>query len=128
MLMRIVTKKNRVGFTLVEALVTLALAAIVLPVTTRGILVASEAARVSREKVEAVTLAENKLNEIILVEDWRNGFLSGDFGDEWPEYSWDLNVDLWQRDGFRLLTINVEWNRGGKVFDVAVSEIVRESN
>ncbi len=118
------TKKR--GFTLAEALVTLALAAIVLPVATRGILMASEAARVSRERMEAVTLAETQLQEIILATDWTNGLRTGDFGEEWPEYRWALDVDLWERDGFRLLTVTVEWSRGGRDYDIAVSEIVRE--
>lgn len=121
-------RKHIRGFTLAEALVTLALAAIVLPVATRGILMASEAARVSRERMEAVTLAETQLQEIILSAEWTNGLRNGDFGEEWPEYRWSLDVDLWERDGFRLLTVTVEWNRSGRDFDIAVSELVREAS
>ena len=55
------------GFTLVEVLATLVLMGIVIPVAMHGVSIAMSAASNARKTAEAATLAETKLNELLVL-------------------------------------------------------------
>ena len=79
------------GFTLIEVLVTLALMGIVLPVAMRGISISVAQARFARNSAEAAALGQSKLNEIVAViqtQQMNNLGTAGDFGQQWPAYTW----------------------------------------
>ena len=105
-------RKNPSGFTLIEVLVTLLLMGIVLPVAMRGISVASHAADVARHTSEASSLGEAKLNE--LVAEGISTATSGDFGTDWPAYSWTIQTTA--RDyGVTEVVMTVSWpDRAGQ--------------
>jgi hypothetical protein len=72
------------------------LIAIVLPAIMKGIALSSSAATTARRRTEAAGLAEAKLQEIIATDQWQNGGnLSGDFGSDWPDYTWQATVTPW---------------------------------
>jgi general secretion pathway protein I len=84
------------GFTLIEVLAALMLIAIVLPASMKGIALSSSAATTARRRTEAAGLAEGKLQEIIAASQWQNtSNLSGDFGTDWPDYTWQATVTPW---------------------------------
>lgn len=108
-------RRERAGaFTLVEALATLVLMAIILPVAMRGISLALAAAGEAKRQAEAASLAESKLAELRATGAWKGSDLAGDFGDEHPNYKWKAAVE--NRDGASLweLEVAVMWTgRGG---------------
>jgi len=103
------------GFTLVEAMATLTLMAIILPVALRGVSLASAAASLAKRKTVAVALAETKLAELTLSGDWNDSDLSGDFGDDYPDYRWEGEVTTWEDALLLQLEVRVLWPwRGGE--------------
>jgi type II secretory pathway pseudopilin PulG len=112
------------GFTLVEILATFVLVAIILPVAMKGISLATTMASLSKERIEAATLAETKLAELLATGEWQNGNLSGDFSPDWPKYRWSAEVQDWQETTLRQLDVRVEWESRGMKRDVQLTTLV----
>jgi general secretion pathway protein I len=115
----------RRAFTLVEALATLVLVAIVLPVAMRGVSLALAAAGHARRQVEAAALAEAKLNDLVVTSAWRDADLSGDFGDDHPGYTWSAEVTERDEASLRQLDVRVAWISRGAERSVTLSTLVR---
>jgi len=115
---------RRRGFTLVEILATLVLAAIILPVAMSGISLALNVADESRSRTEAASLAQNKMAEIVALSLWNSSSLSGDFSPDRPEYRWSAQVRDWQGTRIRQLDVEVLWNRRGQDRHVVLSTLV----
>jgi prepilin-type N-terminal cleavage/methylation domain-containing protein len=80
------------AFTLVEVLAAIMLMAIVLPVALQGVSLALAAGSHARYVSEAASLAEAKLNELVMVEPEGVTETSGDFGADWPSYRWEAQT------------------------------------
>ena len=118
------TSKQRAAFTLVEVLAALMLAAIVLPIAIRGISLATSAAGEAKRQIEAGSLAEAKLAELIATGEWQSSDLSGDCGDAWPEYRWSAEVMESGETAVHQLDVRVEWTARGHARDVALTTLV----
>lgn len=114
----------RRGFTLVEALATLVLVAIILPVAMRGISLATAAAGHARRQVEAAALAEAKLAELVVTGGWQDADLAGDFGDDHPDYAWLAEVAEREEATLRQLDVHVLWVARGAEHSVTLSTLV----
>ena len=112
------------GFTLVEIMATLVLIAIILPVAMKGISLALRTSDDARARMEATSLAETKLSELVATGDWRSNELAGDFGAEWPDYSWSAEVMDWEGAVLQQVTVRVEWTRRSQDRAVALSTLV----
>jgi general secretion pathway protein I len=116
--------RGRGGFTLPEVLATLLLVAIVLPSVMQGISLATAAAGTARQRSEATALAESKLNELTATSQWQSGGLSGDFGPDWPGYTWQAEAQSWVEPSARQLHVHVRWYARGRDYDVTLSTLV----
>ena len=115
---------QRGGFTLVELLATFVLVAIILPVAMKGISLATTMASLSKQRIEAGTLAETKLAELLATGEWQNGDLSGDFSPDWPNYRWSAEVQEWGEATLRQLDVRVEWESRGMERYVQLTTLV----
>ncbi len=114
--------RRRAGFTLVEVLATLVLIGIVVPVAMRGVSVALAAASTARRTAEAASLAEMKLNELIVDGTWQTSGTTGDFPD-YPDYRW--TCDNVSRDyGTNEVALHVTWTQRGQERSLSVSTLV----
>jgi prepilin-type N-terminal cleavage/methylation domain-containing protein len=123
-------RKSRRGFTLLEVLATLVLIGIILPAVMHGISLATIAAGQAKHKVEAASLAQTKLAELISDYQTLNqtGGGSGSFPD-YPGYSWTSTIE--QRDtNLSQITVRVSWfSRGQERFvDLASMAYVPDSS
>jgi type II secretion system protein I len=109
----------------VEVLAALVLLAIVLPVAMRGISLAVRAADDARNRTVAACLAETTLNQIVINGGWRDGDLTGDYGQEWPDYRWSSEVADWEENNLRRIDVRVEWPAGNRSRSVTLSTLVR---
>lgn len=114
------------GFTLVEVLAALTLAAVVLPIAMQGVSLSLAAAGQANRQMVAVTLAEGVLAELTATGEWRGGNLSGDFGDEAPGYRWEAETVTWEVGTLRLLEVSVLWTSAGRERSLALTTLVRE--
>lgn len=113
------------GFTLIEILATFVLIAIILPVAMEGISLSTRMASESRRKIEAGTLAEKKLTEVLIAKDWADGDQNGNFGDEHPEFTWRFEVLDWEKEELmRQINLYVEWTASKKTHAVVVTTLV----
>jgi prepilin-type N-terminal cleavage/methylation domain-containing protein len=107
-------RKSARGFTLLEVLATLVLIGIILPAVMHGISLATIAAGEAKHKVEAASLAQTKLAELIA--DYQtlnqNGASSGSFPD-YPGYAWTSAIEM--RDtNLSQVSIRVTWFARGQ--------------
>lgn len=113
---------RRQGFTLVEMLATILIIALVLPCAMRGIALVTRMASLSNRKIMAVTFAEAKISELIASGEWERGGLSrGDFGSDYPDYVWDIDVKNWDVSPMSELRVSVYWDGGRYVEDACVT-------
>ena len=120
--------RNRSGFTLVEALASLLLVAMVLPFVMRGISLAAKAGAQADREATAVLLAQTVMDEVILTDTWTYGDADGEFdeafGREAERFTWVLTVNDWQSTEFRELTVTVRWVQGGDEQSVDLKTVV----
>lgn len=110
------------GFTLVEVLATLVLLGIVVPVAMRGVSVGLAAASTARHTAEAASLAEAKLNELIIDGAWQTSGTSGEFPDH-PAYRW--TCDNVSRDyGTNEVAVTVTWMQRGQERRLTLTTLV----
>lgn len=129
------------AFTLVEALATLALIAVVIPAVLGAVSVATRSASVATSRVEATMLAEAKLEEIIATRSWEDGATESDFaytasGEPFAEqqgdgpgpaaYRWELTVEESFEVTLRELRLRVIWEQHGRERSVELVTLIRE--
>ena len=112
------------AFTIVEVLATLALAAIVLPAVVSGILVCTSTAVYARQQVQAASLAQSKLAEIVAAGDVYDAQVNGDFGEDMPQYTWTAEVNEWEDSRLVQVDVAVMWTRRGREHSVMLSTLV----
>ncbi len=110
---------HRGGFTLIEALVALALIAVALPVAIGGISGATRAAGDAKRQATARRLAESQLARLLTTGEWLAGATSGAFtaaedGDDADGYAWQLTVAGWRDPTVRTLSLAVTWDVSGR--------------
>ena len=71
---------------------------ILLPVAVRGVLIANRIAEVAAKKRVATYLGDLLLTERVVCDDWLDSEREGDFGEEWPGYTWRLEDTQWDAD------------------------------
>jgi prepilin-type N-terminal cleavage/methylation domain-containing protein len=114
------------GFTFVEVLAALAFLAILAPVVMKGLAIANRAGVVSERSGLALQLAENQLNEALLMDTWRSGDASGDFAPDHPGYRWELSHGEWAADAMGELTMTVFFQVQGREHDVRLTTLADE--
>jgi general secretion pathway protein I len=118
------TMPCRRGFTLVEVLAAMVLVAIVLPTALQGTILCMNLASNARMQVQAASLAQAKLSELAATRMIDDAVQTGDFGEQWPQYTWIATVQTWDDPRLVELDVSVLWNRRGKDYDVTVSTLV----
>jgi len=84
-------------FTFAEALIALLVASILLPVLFSAVLVAHRASEVGQRSEAAARLAQAKIAELIVTDEWQDAEAGGEF-EEWPGYTWQLEIADWTED------------------------------
>ena len=115
------------GFTFVEMLAALAFLGILIPVVISALLVSNRASLVTERSTIALQLGENRLNEMMLADDWTSESGRGDFGDQWPGYRWELTKTDWETGAMTELALDVFYPVQGAEHSVRLSTLVNES-
>jgi len=118
---------SRAGFTFAEVLAAMVFLGVLIPVVIEGLGLASRAGEVAERKSIAAQLAANQLNELIVTGEWESGQNSGDFGLEWPGYSWQLQNSTWSVDTMTELDLIVTYQVQGRDYFVRLATLVDSS-
>ena len=112
------------GFTLLEVLATFVLIVIIIPVAMKGLSMIMKLTDQSVQKVEACSLAEGILTELVVTQDYLNGSMNGDFGEDWPKYRWETQVVDWSGVAVKEITVYVYWEESLREEAVTLSTLV----
>jgi prepilin-type N-terminal cleavage/methylation domain-containing protein len=115
------------GFTLIEALVSMVLLAVILPVAMQGISLALRLGEDAKHRDEAATLAAGKLDELTATGAWNSGPTSGDFGTAWPSYRWTATKQTWVDSNSTQLTVDVFWTARQVERSVSIATLVNSA-
>lgn len=116
------------GFTFVEILAAMLFMAIVIPVTVQGLMVANRAGILAERKRVAAQLADKTLTEMVLTSQWQAGDQSGDYGDDAPDYHWNLTSEQWSEDSMTLVSVVVRFKVQAQDCQVRLSTLVTAGN
>lgn len=117
------------GFTLAEVLATFVLVAIIIPVAMKGISLSTRIAAHSKQQIESASLAKTKLTEILASQEWQSVNSSGDFGPDWPEYRWAVEIQDRTEATLYQLDLHVFWDTQELEQSVTLTSLVyTESN
>ena len=117
-------KKPGDAFTFVEVLAALVFLAILIPAVLEGLTLSSRVAEVAERSALATELAQNKLGELTLNDDWATGETRGDFGQDWPGMRWEATQSTWDMDAMTVLTVEVFFPVRGQEKSVTLSTLV----
>jgi prepilin-type N-terminal cleavage/methylation domain-containing protein len=124
---RVASRPSRRGFTLIEVLATMVMLGIVLPVAMRGVSIALATASSARHRAEAAELASAQLDELVATGEWSATAPSGDFGSDYPGYTW--TVQMQSRDyGVTEILLTVTWQERGQPRTLNLATMVSDVN
>jgi type II secretion system protein I len=116
------------AFTLVEVLAAMAIMAILVPVLVSAVATSNRAALVAERGSTATQLAESKLNELLVEGTWSSGAGSGDFGNDYPNYRWELQNGTWtENSSMTELTMTVYYSVQAQEHTVELTTLVAQS-
>jgi prepilin-type N-terminal cleavage/methylation domain-containing protein len=105
----------RSGFTLLEVVVSLAIMAVGLVAVLEAFSAASRLSLQDEYITTATRLAQSKMEEVEKEPTITTGSQEGGFGDEFPDYSWSVEIQDSPVDGLETVTVTVSWEgRGGQ--------------
>ncbi len=107
----------------------MAFMAILVPVLLSAVNVATRASVSAERSTAALQLAENKLNELIVMKTWSSGETNGDFGEDWPNYHWELVTADWpESSDMTELTMVVTYEVQGQERTVELTTLAATSS
>lgn len=115
---------RRRAFTFVEILATMTILAIVLPPVMRGISLCLATAGSARDVAVATSLAQAKLDELIVTGQWEQAEVAGDFGADAPQFRWAAQLADYEGTELRELSVDVKWSRYGRDRSVRLTTLV----
>lgn len=114
------------GFTLIEVLVATVILAIGLLAALTAFSMAARASGASRNDTVVPLLAEEKLAEVQMTprDELVAGEWSGDFGDQYPGYSWEVRIS--QQDELHRVSVDlvIHAPQSGRTRDARFSTII----
>jgi Tfp pilus assembly protein PilV len=118
------------GFTFVEVLAALLFLAIVVPAIVEALTLANRASVMAERHAIAGELAENKLAELVVDNNWTNApGNSGDFGAGSPGYRWQMTTNNWAADTINQMTelaVDVYYTVQGRQYNVHLVTLVAQ--
>ncbi|MDY7034209.1 MAG: prepilin-type N-terminal cleavage/methylation domain-containing protein [Thermodesulfobacteriota bacterium] len=118
--------KQNAGFTLLEVMITLAVIAISIVAILRALGMSVDLSYESKNITAATLLAKGKMAEVE-----SEGFpeieeISGDFGDESPNFRWEKSISEIGIEELRKVEIRVLWQEGNNEKKVELVTLISE--
>jgi type II secretory pathway pseudopilin PulG len=114
------------AFTFVEILAAMVFLGITMPIIVSALTVSNRAAISAERGSIAAQLAENKLGDLMLQNEWNNAGGSGDFGTDYPGYRYTLTKRKWESGEMTELVLEVFYKVQGTEHSARLSTLVNE--
>jgi general secretion pathway protein I len=112
------------GFTLIEVLAAILILSIVVPSLMQAYTICGNIAALSRQRAEALAIAQSSLDEIVATQEWLNGTPGGEEKPGPTVYTWQSALTPWEEANTQLLTVTVHWTSAGQPQEVKLDTIV----
>jgi len=119
-------RRARSAFTFAEVLAALLFMAIVIPVAMQGMQLANRAGVVAYRKSVATRLADQQLNELLVLGTWQSAGQGGSFSGRYRDYRWRLSLEPWIDPNMRLISMEVSYLVQNHEYQVRLSTLVPE--
>jgi len=110
-------------FTLIEAIITMVLIAIIVPVSIEAVLLCQRVELSAARSQIALDLAENLLNRKLNDPNNELEISNGTFEPEYPDYRWNLNIENWLVADMNQITVTVQYPLQGDWRSVSLSTL-----
>lgn len=115
------------AFTLVEILVTLVFMGVVLPAVVSALLIANRASVSADRSAVATQLGQNEMSELLVDNAWASSASSGDFGQDYPGYTWSFSQRDWSDSAMTELTVEVKFQVQGREQSIKLATLATEN-
>lgn len=120
------------GFTLAEVLAALVFMAIVIPVVSQGLNLASRAGSTAARRYQAGLVAERVLGEAMVTTNWGSSERKGTTKQGLSDYRWTLRSEPWlidpNVDSVHLISVAVTYEVQGREQTVSMSTLTEETS
>jgi type II secretion system protein I len=120
----VTTSPRRRGFTLMEVLMAILILSIVLPALMKAYTICGDIAGLSRQRAEALAVAQSEMDELIATAEWQNGLPSGEEQPGPTNYSWSTQLGDFDEANTQVLTVIVNWQHAGQQQEVRLDTVV----
>jgi general secretion pathway protein I len=118
---------NQRGFTLLEIVVALTIAAIALPVLLRSFSEGTKRQSLIENKTTALYLLKLRMSEVEMLGDLQVGSEEGEFGSN-SRFSWATDIAESDTDGLYEVTVAVSWQERGQQKTVELITYMADKN
>jgi general secretion pathway protein I len=112
------------GFTLLEVLVAVAILAIAMVAILKANVQNLDALNASRESTTASLLAAGKLAEIEAMGPAEWAEFEGDFAEDHPDYTWEVETAITESEGVMRVVVTVQRSGGEEANAVRLEELI----
>lgn len=108
------------GFTLVEVLITMVMVVVGMVLLSQAFSAGLRAVSVSDRATQAQFLAEQKIADLEILSFGNLQSDSGDFGDDYPEYSWQTEISNTDIENLKQIILTVSWTQENKTRSIVI--------
>ena len=120
-------RRRTSGFTLIEALVALAVLSALLPVLIKAISLSLRAHEHARRQAIAASLCQDRLNAFVSGLEAVQAKVEGGFGDEHPDFRWSAETNGRSDLELDQLSVRVTWRERGRDYAVEMATLMPET-
>jgi general secretion pathway protein I len=120
-------KRTQGGFSILEVVVALAIAAIVLPVLIRSFSQGTRNQALIENRTTALYLLKLRMSEIEMLGELEAGTEEGEFGSD-SRFSWSSDIAESNTEGLYQVTVTVLWQERGQEKSVELSTYIADKN
>lgn len=127
MICKLFIRKNNSGFTLLEIVVALTIAALALPPLLRAFSEGTRNQSVIENRTTALYLLRLRMAEIEMVEVLETGSEDGEFGTD-SRFTWTSDISETDTDGLYEVMVTVNWEERGQQMNTQLTTYIADKN
>jgi len=97
---------------------------LVMPALMKAYTICGDIAGLSRQRAEALAVAQSVMDELIATAEWQGGTPSGEEKPGPTTYTWTSSLSDYDEANTHLLTVIVNWQHSGQIQEVRLDTVV----